>query len=37
MFPSNIVAGMYGFKREIMFDLGPENRAGMETPPEIKF
>jgi LemA protein len=37
MFPSNIVAGMYGFKKEVMFDPGPAGRENMETPPEIKF
>jgi LemA protein len=37
VFPSNIVAGMFGFKKEIMFDLGDEGRKQMEEPPEIKF
>jgi LemA protein len=37
VFPSNIVAGMFGFKKEIMFDLGTEGRAQMEQPPAIKF
>lgn len=36
VFPSNIVANMYGFKKEMMFDLG-EDRKEMEIPPEIKF
>lgn len=36
VFPSNLVANMYGFKKEMMFDLG-EDRKEMETPPEIKF
>ena len=35
-FPSNLVAGMFGFAKEPMFDLG-ENRESMEEPPEIKF
>ena len=35
-FPSNIVAGMFGFKKEMMFDLG-ENRATLEEAPKIKF
>src|SRR4030066_10794 len=26
-FPSNLLAGMFGFKREPMFDLGPEQRV----------
>lgn len=37
VFPSNIVATMYGFKKEMMFDLGDEGRKDMEEPPEIKF
>jgi LemA protein len=37
VFPSNLVANMYGFKKEMMFDLGDEGRKEMETPPEIKF
>jgi LemA protein len=37
VFPSNIVASMFGFKKEMMFDLGDEGRKEMETPPEIKF
>lgn len=35
-FPSNIVAGMFGFKREPMFDLG-DSRKTMEEPPEVSF
>lgn len=35
-FPSNIVAGMFGFHKEIMFDLG-EQRANLEEAPKIKF
>jgi len=35
-FPSNIIAGMFGFHREVMFDLG-ETRANLEEAPEIKF
>ncbi len=35
-FPSNIVAGMFGFKKETMFDLG-ERRESMEEPPKVKF
>ena len=37
VFPSNIVATMYGFKKEMMFDLGDEGRKTMEEPPQIKF
>ena len=37
VFPSNIVATMFGFSKEMMFDLGDEGRKTMEEPPEIKF
>ena len=36
-FPSNIVAGMTGFQREIMFDLGKNERANLEQAPKISF
>jgi LemA protein len=36
-FPSNLVANNFGFKREIMFELGAENRKTMEEPPVVKF
>jgi LemA protein len=36
-FPSNLIANNFGFKREIMFDLGNEARTRMEEPPQIKF
>lgn len=35
-FPSNILAGMFGFHKEVMFDLG-EQRATLEEAPKIKF
>ncbi|MCB9013455.1 MAG: LemA family protein [Bacteroidales bacterium] len=35
-FPSNLVAGMFGFHKETMFDLG-EKREVMEEPPTVKF
>lgn len=35
-FPSNLVAGMFGFKKEIMFDLG-EQRTSLEEAPKINF
>ncbi|MCA1757368.1 MAG: LemA family protein [Bacteroidales bacterium] len=35
-FPSNIVAGMFGFSKEPMFDLG-ERRVEMEEPPSASF
>jgi len=37
MFPSNIIAGMFGFKKELMFDLGTEERKNLEQAPEISF
>jgi LemA protein len=36
VFPSNIVASLFSFKREPMFELG-DQRAAAEQPPEIKF
>ncbi len=36
-FPGNLVARNFGFKREIMFDLGEDNRKSMEEPPKIQF
>lgn len=35
-FPSNIFAGMFGFRKEMMFDLG-EQRQALDKAPEIKF
>ncbi|GHV33943.1 membrane protein [Bacteroidia bacterium] len=35
-FPSNLIAGMFGFKKEPMFDLATE-RANHEKTPEITF
>ncbi|MCD4769342.1 MAG: LemA family protein [Bacteroidales bacterium] len=35
-FPSNMVAGMFGFNREPMFDLG-EKRETMKEPPKVSF
>lgn len=35
-FPSNILAGMFGFRKEMMFDLG-EERTTLEKAPEISF
>lgn len=35
-FPSNMIAGSFGFQRETMFDLG-QDRATMEEPPKISF
>jgi LemA protein len=36
MFPSNIIATLFNFKREPMFELG-DQRAAAEQPPQIKF
>jgi len=36
-FPSNILAGMFGFKREPMFDLGPDQRVKSEETPKLNF
>ncbi len=36
-FPSNLIANNFGFKREIMFDLGTDTRKQMEEPPKIQF
>lgn len=36
-FPSNIIAGMFGFHKEMMFDLGSEQRVSLDQAPEIKF
>jgi len=36
LFPSNIIATLFNFRREPMFDLG-EKRAQIEEPPQIKF
>jgi len=36
MFPSNLIATMFNFKREAMFELG-EQRAEAEQPPKIQF
>lgn len=36
-FPGNLIARNFGFKREIMFDLGEDTRKNMEEPPKIQF
>jgi LemA protein len=35
-FPSNLIAGNFGFQRETLFDLGQE-RATLAEPPKINF
>ena len=36
-FPGNIIAGMFGFHAEPMFEVPQEQRAQLEKAPEIKF
>jgi LemA protein len=36
-FPGNLIARNFGFKREVMFDLGEYTRKNMEEPPKIQF
>ena len=36
-FPSNIIAGMFGFHKEPMFEIPQEERAVVEKAPEVKF
>ena len=36
-FPANIIAGMFGFKTEKMFEIAMEDRANIEKAPDIKF
>lgn len=36
-FPSNIIAGMFGFKTEPMFEIPASERAAHEKAPEIQF
>lgn len=36
-FPSNILAGMFGFKKEPMFEIPQNDRAALEKAPEINF
>lgn len=36
-FPANILAGAFGFKREMMFEVPTEERTNYEKAPEIKF
>lgn len=36
-FPSNIIAGMFGFKKEPMFEIPASDRATHEKAPEINF
>lgn len=36
-FPSNLFAKMFGFQKEPMFEVAPEDRKSYEEAPEIKF
>ncbi|HWC53895.1 MAG TPA: LemA family protein [Chitinophagaceae bacterium] len=36
-FPGNMIARNFGFQREVMFDLGADDRKQMEEPPKIQF
>ena len=36
-FPANILAGIFGFHKEPMFEIAAEERAAVEKAPEIKF
>jgi LemA protein len=36
-FPSNLLAGMFGFSREPMFDLGTDQRVKAEEAPKLNF
>jgi LemA protein len=37
VFPANILAGMFGFKRETFFDLGTDDRVKLDEAPKISF
>jgi LemA protein len=37
VFPANILAGMFNFHRETMFDLGTEQRQAFDEPPKAQF
>ncbi|ERK38771.1 LemA family protein [Segatella baroniae F0067] len=36
-FPSNLIAGMFGFHKEPMFEIAQEDRATFDKAPEVKF
>ena len=36
-FPSNLIAGMFGFHKEAMYEVEASQRAAVEKAPEIKF
>lgn len=37
VFPASLFAGMFGFHKEPMFEVAPEERAIVEKAPEVKF
>ena len=37
VFPSSIIAGMFHFNKEPMFEIPQEQRAAVEKAPEIQF
>jgi len=37
VFPANVIAGMFGFRREKMFDVGEQERIQLDKPPSINF
>jgi LemA protein len=36
-FPKNIIAGMFGFTVQPMFEIAPEERAAVERAPKVEF
>ncbi len=36
-FPSNIIANMFGFRKEPMFEIAQEDRAAVERAPKVEF
>lgn len=36
-FPSNVIAGVFGFKKESMFDLGTTQRETLDKAPKVSF
>jgi LemA protein len=36
-FPANLIAGMFNFKREKMFDVGEQQRIQLDAPPKVSF
>ena len=37
VFPANVIAGMFSFRREKMFDVGEQERVQLDKPPTISF